>query len=55
MTNIVVIGAGPAGMLAALRAGDLGAKTVLVTSGEGGGMATNDGPVLCALWRTQRA
>src|SRR3954463_5660081 len=45
MTDIVVIGAGPAGMLAALRAGDLGAKTTLVTSGEFGGMAANDGPV----------
>src|SRR6516165_8157120 len=45
MANIVVIGAGPAGMLAALRAGDLGAKTALVTSGEFGGMAANDGPV----------
>ena len=45
MTDIVVIGAGPAGMLAALRAGDLGAKTSLVTSGEFGGMAANDGPV----------
>jgi dihydrolipoamide dehydrogenase len=45
MTDIVVIGAGPAGMLAALRAGVLGAKTALVTSGEFGGMAANDGPV----------
>ena len=45
MTDVVVIGAGPAGMLAALRAGDLGAKTALVTSGEFGGMAANDGPV----------
>ena len=45
MTDIVVIGAGPAGMLGALRAGDLGAKTTLVTSGEFGGMAANDGPV----------
>src|SRR4029079_18919418 len=45
MADIVVIGAGPAGMLAALRAGDLGAHTELVTSGEFGGMAANDGPV----------
>jgi dihydrolipoamide dehydrogenase len=45
MTDVVVIGAGPAGMLAALRAGDLGSKTTLVTSGEFGGMAANDGPV----------
>ena len=43
--EVVVIGAGPAGLLAALRAGDLGAKTVLVTQGELGGMAAHDGPV----------
>src|SRR6516164_1203755 len=45
MTDIIVIGAGPAGLVAALRAGDLGARTTLVTSGEFGGMASNDGPV----------
>src|SRR4029079_10463898 len=45
MADIVVIGAGPAGMLAALRAGDLGARSALVTGGEFGGMAANDGPV----------
>src|SRR5258708_28135914 len=45
MKDIVVIGAGPAGVLAALRAAELGARTVLVTSGEFGGMAANDGPV----------
>src|SRR5678815_1897602 len=45
MIDVVVIGGGPAGMLAALRAGDLGAKTVLVTRDEFGGMAANDGPV----------
>jgi pyruvate/2-oxoglutarate dehydrogenase complex dihydrolipoamide dehydrogenase (E3) component len=45
MTDVVVIGAGPAGMLAALRAGDMGAKTALVTNGEFGGMAANDGPI----------
>ena len=45
MTDVVVIGAGPAGVLAALRAADLGAKTTLVTNGAFGGMAANDGPV----------
>src|SRR6516162_8335203 len=45
MTDVVVIGAGPAGVLAALRAADLGAKTTLVKNGAFGGMAANDGPV----------
>lgn len=45
MVDVVVIGAGPAGVVAALRAGDLGAKTVLVTHSAFGGMAANDGPV----------
>jgi dihydrolipoamide dehydrogenase len=45
MPEVVVIGAGPAGVLAALRAADLGAQTTLVTSGAFGGMAANDGPV----------
>jgi dihydrolipoamide dehydrogenase len=45
MTDVVVIGAGPAGVLAALRAAELGARTALVTSAEFGGMAANDGPV----------
>jgi len=45
MADIVVIGGGPAGLTAALRAGDLGARTLLVTRAEFGGMAANDGPV----------
>ncbi len=45
MIDVIVIGAGPAGVLAALRAADLGARTVLVTRAEFGGMAANDGPV----------
>src|SRR5215468_3056010 len=45
MLDVIVIGAGPAGVLAALRAGDLGARTALVTQAEFGGMAANDGPV----------
>jgi pyruvate/2-oxoglutarate dehydrogenase complex dihydrolipoamide dehydrogenase (E3) component len=43
--DVIVIGAGPAGVLAALRAGYLGARTVLVARTEFGGMAANDGPV----------
>jgi pyruvate/2-oxoglutarate dehydrogenase complex dihydrolipoamide dehydrogenase (E3) component len=45
MTDVVVVGAGPAGVMAALRAANLGAHTTLVTSGAFGGMAGNDGPV----------
>ena len=45
MLDVIVIGAGPAGVVAALRAGDLGAETALVTSNLFGGMAANDGPV----------
>src|SRR5829696_831899 len=43
--DVVVIGAGPAGVVAALRAADLGARTALVTRDGFGGMAANDGPV----------
>ena len=43
--NVVVIGAGPAGVFSALRAADLGARTTLITRAEFGGMAANDGPV----------
>ena len=45
MTGVLVIGAGPAGVLAALRAAELGARTTLVSIGKFGGMAANDGPV----------
>src|SRR3954465_10512479 len=45
MIDVLVIGAGPAGVVAALRAADLGAKTTLVTQAAFGGMAANDGPV----------
>lgn len=45
MFDVIVIGAGPAGVAAALRAADLGARTALVTQDEFGGMAANDGPV----------
>jgi pyruvate/2-oxoglutarate dehydrogenase complex dihydrolipoamide dehydrogenase (E3) component len=43
--HVLVLGAGPAGVAAALRAADLGAKTTLITRDEFGGMAANDGPI----------
>ena len=43
--DVIVIGAGPAGVVAAYRAAELGANTALITRDEFGGMAANDGPV----------
>jgi dihydrolipoamide dehydrogenase len=43
--EVVVVGAGPAGVLAAQRAAELGASTTLVTRDRFGGMAAHDGPV----------
>jgi dihydrolipoamide dehydrogenase len=45
MIDVIIIGAGPAGIVAALRAADLDARTALVTRDAFGGMAANDGPV----------
>ena len=41
--DVIVIGGGPAGVTAALRARELGAKTALVERGRLGGTCTNDG------------
>ena len=43
--DVVVIGAGPVGVVAALRAARLGASTALVARDQFGGVAANDGPV----------
>ena len=48
MTNqfdVLIVGAGPAGLSAALRAAELGARTAVVTQHEVGGMAAHDGPI----------
>lgn len=45
MMDVIVVGAGPAGVLAGLRAADLGAQTTLLTRDAFGGMAASDGPV----------
>src|SRR5688572_4431749 len=45
MPDVLVLGGGPAGVAAALRAADLGAETTLITRDEFGGMAANDGPI----------
>ena len=43
--DVVVIGGGPAGVTAALRASELGAKVALVERARMGGTCTNDGCV----------
>ena len=43
--DVIVVGAGPAGVFAARRAADLGARATLITRAEFGGTAANDGPV----------
>src|SRR5919199_3185375 len=45
MFEVIVIGGGPAGVTAALRARELGAEVALVERGNLGGVCTNDGCV----------
>lgn len=45
MFDVTVIGGGPAGVTAALRASELGARTALIERGHLGGTCTNDGCV----------
>ena len=45
MTHVVVIGGGPAGVTAAMRARELGARATLIERGRMGGTCTNDGCV----------
>ncbi|MFQ3566147.1 MAG: NAD(P)/FAD-dependent oxidoreductase [Aggregatilineales bacterium] len=43
MYDVIIIGGGPAGVTAALRARELGAETALIERGRMGGTCTNDG------------
>ena len=43
--DVLVIGAGPAGTTAATRAAELGARTILISRDDFGGMAANEGPI----------
>lgn len=43
--DVLVVGAGPAGVVAAVRAARLGARTALITRDALGGIAAHDGPV----------
>ncbi len=43
--DVIVLGGGPAGIAAAERAAELGARTALVTQDFVGGMAAHDGPI----------
>src|SRR5512145_503198 len=45
MHDVIVIGGGPAGVTAALRARELGATVALIERGRMGGTCTNDGCV----------
>lgn len=45
MSELVVIGGGPAGVTAALRARELGAEVILIERNKLGGTCTNDGCV----------
>ena len=54
-TSLLVIGGGPAGITAALQAGELGAQVTLLEAGQVGGTSLNRGPApVRTLARTAR-
>jgi alkyl hydroperoxide reductase subunit AhpF len=53
--DVLVLGGGPAGVVAAVRAARLGARTALITRDALGGIAANDGPSRSARSPTRRA
>ena len=50
MSDVIIIGGGPAGVTAALRARELGAEVTLVEKGRLGGTCVNDGVVPTRVW-----
>jgi pyruvate/2-oxoglutarate dehydrogenase complex dihydrolipoamide dehydrogenase (E3) component len=50
MNDVIIIGGGPAGVTAALRARELGAEVALVEKGRLGGTCINDGVVPTRVW-----
>jgi dihydrolipoamide dehydrogenase len=53
--DVAVVGAGPAGYVAAIRAAQLGARTCIIEKGELGGCCTNVGCIPTkALWHSAR-
>jgi dihydrolipoamide dehydrogenase len=54
MHDVIVVGGGPAGVTAALRARELGAQVALVEQGRLGGNCTNDGAPTRVLARAAR-
>ena len=48
--DVIIICAALAGVFAARRAAELGAKTTLITRHEFGGMGATDGPVPVGHW-----
>jgi protoporphyrinogen oxidase len=53
--KVIVVGGGPAGITAAVRARHLGAQVMLLERSRLGGVCYNEGPVRYVPWRGRRA